>query len=246
MPETSILARSMGPSHGNFPRREEPESDRRRFSGRRIFLEIAIGIVISAILLVPQARATSVIKVTFEEMCARAEVVFMGTVVESASYADETTGLIRTRVRFEVLDLIAGPQLADSIELEYLGGRVGETRLWIPEIEVPMVGESGIYFVSSTKGAAAHPLVGWKQGHFLVRESSQHGSFVATADGRSIVAINEEGQRDLEDILAVEKPLKISTGVAAGLKVSKGVERDAPINIEQFKHAVRVHRGMDQ
>ena len=113
------------------------------------------------------AQASTVLEMNFEDVVSQSELVFEGQVLglESRQLRD---GSIHTFVRFTVRDVIKGSYAGEEIELGFLGGSVGGRTLQVSDMQIPGIGETGIYFVESLTRAQVHPLVGWDQGHFLL------------------------------------------------------------------------------
>ena len=70
-----------------------------------------------------------------------------------------------------MLDVIKGSNQIDTLELKFAGGTLNGETVRINGLSIPQPGEQGIYFVESTSNKLINPLVGWSQGHFVIKES---------------------------------------------------------------------------
>jgi hypothetical protein len=131
---------------------------------------------------------------------------------------------------FEISEVFKGIHSDDTIELCFLGGITGEYTVQVANMQYPKLDEKGIYFVKSLSRQYANPLYGWKQGHFLI-ETDPHTSkeHVMTADRQSVTGIT----------LKEELPLRLSTGVASGVKTMDRLQMEKSWTVEEFKHNLR-------
>ena len=141
-------------------------------------------------LLPASAGATSVRSLSVRELLARAELVFEGRSVAAEVREEAPGGAIRTCVRFEVLEVLKGPAVTGPLELCFAGGSVGRRTQRVHGLRVPPVGERGLYFVEDLDAPRLHPLTGWDQGRFRVRETREPA--VETADGEPVLAIEAD------------------------------------------------------
>jgi hypothetical protein len=134
------------------------------------------------------ARATTVEAVTFEELVAAAQRVFVGEVAAVESFrADLGSDVrIRTRVTFSVDQALKGRGVLAI--LEFLGGTVGDLTLEIAGMPRFMVGER--YVVFTREGDRwVNPIVGLTQGLLRVSRDARTGtSRVLTADSAPLAA----------------------------------------------------------
>jgi hypothetical protein len=155
----------------------------------------------------PPARATTVRSLGIRELAARAELVFEGRVLEHEVRAEGDA--IRTCVRFAVLEVLKGPAVESPLVLCFAGGSVGARSRRVEGMNVPPPGERGIYFVDHLGSDRVHPLLGWDQGRFRVREGPAPD--VTTAGGEPVLGLEpaEEGS-----------PRGSSAGVARGARLA--------------------------
>ncbi|MBC52816.1 MAG: hypothetical protein CMQ34_03170 [Gammaproteobacteria bacterium] len=178
----------------------------------------------------PAALATTVAQLSFDDVVANAEFVFEGRVL--AVEARETgPRSIHTFVEFQILDVIKGSYTGATIELSYLGGRVGNRQLEVSEMQLPEAGETGVYFVESLQEQQLHPLVGWSQGHYLIVEDSNGRAHVQSAGHQPIRAVSIAPFASAQ-ILNEE-------GVASGVQIQAIADERSAMSAAGFKALVR-------
>ncbi|MEX0739221.1 MAG: hypothetical protein WD071_07760 [Pseudohongiella sp.] len=178
----------------------------------------------------PVLTATTVAQLSFDDVVATAELVFEGRVL--AVEARETgPRSIHTFVEFEVLDVLKGEYTDATIELSYLGGRVGNRQLEVSEMQVPAAGETGVYFVESLSAGQLHPLVGWSQGHYLIVQDSNGRAHVQSA-----------GQQPIRGVtiapFAAAQTLN-ADGIANGVQIQAIADETSAMSATGFKALVR-------
>lgn len=177
------------------------------------------------------AHSSSVNEVGLGEMASASELVFEGRVQSVDSRWSQDGSAIRTFVTFKVLDVIKG-SAGDTVTLSFLGGSVGHLRLSVTDLNLPVPGEKGVYFVESTERDQANPLYGWSQGHFLlVRDPSGKGERVLTADARPVTGV------DLNR--AFGKSTGLSEGIAGGVKTADASRIAQALNKQSFVESLR-------
>ncbi len=122
-----------------------------------------------------QAKATTVIKLDFDQVCQGAELIFEGKAISEETRSSPESGRPFVYITFNVTDVIKGTYSGQTIELGFMGGQLGGIVLEIPGMHVPEVGERGIYFVENLSEQLVQPLCGWQQGHYLVVPDKQTG-----------------------------------------------------------------------
>ena len=186
-----------------------------------------------ALLCAPFSVASTLLELSFSEVASEAQLIFEGEVLgmESQYVAD---GTIRTFVRFQIIDVLKGDYTGGTIDLSYLGGQVGTRQMRVSELQMPSVGEVGIYFVESIDEPMLSPLVGWAQGHYLIQRSNGE-AFVHTAKGGAVIAINPSAA-------ALSQSNGMSTGTAKGVVVPRSALAQglsSPMSVDEFKRSVR-------
>jgi hypothetical protein len=175
--------------------------------------------------------ASSVLQMGLKQIVTSAELVFEGRVLASEVRAVPGQRFVFTFVKFQVLDVIKGKDPGPTIELPFLGGRVGNQTLAVSDMHMPEVGEHGIYMVSSTGGLRVNPLYGWDQGHFIVKTDQADGSArMFTRDGHALTGFVPEQA----DVAA-----GLSRGYPRGLVAQKQSEGAAAMTVDQFKQGLR-------
>jgi hypothetical protein len=187
-----------------------------------------LGLAGATLLLAHAADASSVRSVSVDEMIDRSELVFEGRVVGRRFVDDGDANHLRTCIRFEVLEVVKGPEVASPLELCFAGGRskVGVVRE-IEGLDHPAPGERGVYFVESLAAPRISPLYGWDQGRFLVGRNGD----VRTAGGKPVTGL------DASDPAGDG----VSNGVARGARVAQPGARSAgaAMDVTAFKARVR-------
>lgn len=195
-----------------------------------------------ACLCAPGVQASTVVQMSFGEVVQHSEFVFEGrvTALEPRRLSD---GSIHTFVSFEIRDIVKGAYPDATIQLRFLGGQVGTRGLQVSDMQMPALGETGIYFVESLRGAQVHPLVGWAQGHFLIEELGGGTAVVTTASHDPIAAVELAA-----DAASSLSQAPVSKGVAKGVSVrsARASNASAGLSAEQFKASVRAIVELDR
>ncbi|MES3006522.1 MAG: hypothetical protein V4751_02005 [Pseudomonadota bacterium] len=185
------------------------------------------------------AFASTVLQVHFSEVVNGAELIFEGRVV-AVEVRQQPGEMIKTWVRFAIVDVLKGDFAGDEIELSFLGGRLGDQQLEVSDMVVPQVGETGFYFVETLLETQVNPLFGWDQGQYLIETEIDGSTMVTTAHHEPVLAL------EVETPPAVSaQPMNIlENGVADGVTVqSQGIasflsEPAEPLNADEFKSAI--------
>jgi hypothetical protein len=171
-------------------------------------------------------HAASVLQVSFEDAVKSSELVFEGRVLNKRAAMEGS--VIRTHVTFDVVGIYKGSYSSRTLDLSFLGGTVNGVTMEVSDMEVPDVGEHGVYFVESLTKPQAHPFYGWDQGHFVVRADSTAQDRVFTRSGKPITAVQAAGA----------KPTGLSNGVAAGLVVAEATRAGEALSLRDFKQKI--------
>lgn len=137
---------------------------------RRILLLCATGLLLHA----GVALSTTVLPVSFDELVSKAELIFVGEVIDRRSVYD--TGPDRpivTHVTFDVLRVLKG-SAGLRTQLTFLGGRVGQDALVVAGMPRFEIGDRDMLFVSADRNAVS-PLVGFWQGRFRIVLDAETG-----------------------------------------------------------------------
>ena len=184
---------------------------------------------VSGLLVLTRTNATTVVSPTFEEMTDRADLVFVGKVVELKAdwQVAGTNQAIFTLVEFHTEEILKGTAPA-SIRLRFLGGKVGGMTLEVVAVPKFEAGDRVLLFVEGN-GVQFCPLVGVYHGKFGVRKDDKSSrDIVFMHDGKPL--------RDVAEIGAGE-------GAQFGPKrarLSIPAERE-PMSLDEFKARIRSH-----
>ncbi|MEM7194980.1 MAG: hypothetical protein AAF402_08520 [Pseudomonadota bacterium] len=140
-----------------------------------ILISLASGVAHSAVIL----------KVDFDSMVRNSELVFEGVAARKWFQRHPEDGRPMTYIRFKIREVIKGTHNGDSIDLAFEGGTIDGVTMLVSDLEVPIVGERGIYFVESTSNDLANPLYGWHQGHYLISQDDGGNQIVKPIDSKT-------------------------------------------------------------
>lgn len=137
--------------------------------------------------------ATSYPALSFEEIVARADVVFVGDVVDVRPFVVTIHGqpIIKTRVVFSVRDAIWGTTSSLEI-LEFLGGEVGDLELSVAEMPRFVVGERRVMF--SYRKRSINPVVGFVQGALRVQPDAAGVERVLSLERIPVARVEQLGR----------------------------------------------------
>lgn len=139
------------------------------------------------------ARATLVVKPTFDQLVDRADLIFEGEVVDVRSrWAEGRDGrVIVSDVTFRVTRTLKGTS-SSQVVLEFFGGTVGKHAMEVAGMPAFARGDRDILFVRQD-ARAGYPLVGLMHGRFRVKRSAVGADMVTTFDGRAIGDVARTG-----------------------------------------------------
>ena len=179
----------------------------------RVFLLLLVSFIFNA-----NVSASTVKQVSFDELIEQSELVFEGNVVSAESRWNNSKTLIKTFITFEITEVISGDYQSSTIELSFIGGKIGDSYVEAQGLRQPKVGEKGIYFIRSTTQSMANPLVGWSQGQFLLEQDSTGNEIVMTDSHQPVIGLAET----VVDNQLVEAS-ELSKGVAQGVMVMEKI-----------------------
>jgi hypothetical protein len=136
--------------------------------------------------------ATSYPPVTFNELVARADVIFVGEVADVRPFPLETREgpIIKTRVVFRVWDPIYGT--TSILEaFDFLGGEWGGVGMAIAEMPKFTIGERRVVFARRER--SINPIVGFTQGLLKIGRDSGGVERVWTLDGSPLARVESIG-----------------------------------------------------
>ena len=183
------------------------------------------------------ASATTILRMDIDKVAADAEFVFEGSVIDTETRQDSSSGIINTYVTFLINDIIKGSYIGDSVELKFMGGAFNGQIVQVSGMRIPEMAEQGIYFVESMSRDLINPLIGWSQGHFII------------VDDDGTRRISTPGNQPVLDVEAVssipssiKKPLSIvegKTDIAAGVMTqTRSIVVERALTVEEFKSRI--------
>jgi hypothetical protein len=128
-------------------------------------------------------QATTVERLTLEDLATRSQNIVQGTVRGSRSYWSPNGKLILTDTTIEVSESMKG-QSSRTVQVTTVGGRIGDTVLHVGGMPAFVPGESTIVFTQRSNGY--HTVLGMSQGKFTVSngEVANSPSELSFPDGR--------------------------------------------------------------
>jgi hypothetical protein len=140
------------------------------------------------------ATATTYLPVTFDELVARADMIFVGEVTDVRPFVltTATGAVIKTRVVFRVQDPVFGTAAALEV-LEFLGGEAGGVGMAVEGMPRFAIGERRVVF--ARRARSMNPIVGFTQGLLQVRRDGNGEERVLTLDGLPVAGAQSFGPR---------------------------------------------------
>lgn len=184
-------------------------------------------IVWMVLLLMPisYGNASSFREVSLNEMLQHSQLIFEGTVTD-VDTRENSQKRIHTYVTFKIRDIIKGEYHSDFITLRFLGGTVGDVTMAVSDMQLPQVGEHGIYFVESLERLQVHPFYGWSQGHFIVDRDIEGSERIMTNRRLPITGVMDMKQNEQA----------LSKGIVCDLIVAKDKKG---LTVDEFKRILR-------
>ena len=164
------------------------------------------------------SHASTVLRVDIDYMLSDAELIFEGEVIARQSHWNKNKTSIYTEVLFQIDDVVKGEHDADTLTLRFGGGTVDDMTLSIASLRYPEVGEKGIYFVESKSRFLVNPLIGWSQGHFLIKPDIDGEARVMTDANIPVMRLDPSQKSDPK--------IPFSEGVANGVMLGRSVGDD--------------------
>jgi|SRR5665213_600462 len=139
-------------------------------------------------------RATTYEAVTFDQLVSQADVIFVGTVVDTTPFAINTRQgtIIKTRVTFSVSDPIYGSSNVQQV-LEFMGGELNDVGLAVAGMPKFAIGDRRVVF--ARKDNSINPIVGFTQGLLRVVRGGDGVDRVQTLDGQPLARAEDIGTR---------------------------------------------------
>jgi hypothetical protein len=128
---------------------------------------VSIGLALLGLLAVA-AEATTIRRLTLEQVVGHASEVFVGTVVSTRSLADgPPRNLIHTEVTFGSLRHLKGAANGETVSYRFAGGTLGDRRLEVVGVPRFTVGRRVVLLANPSLDRLC-PAVGWWQGRYVV------------------------------------------------------------------------------
>jgi hypothetical protein len=167
--------------------------------------------VVSALVVccVIPARATTYLSVTFDDLITRADVIFVGEVVDVRPFALDTRDgtIIKTRVTFSVSDPLFGTNSLVEV-FDFLGGELNGVGMAVAEMPTFAVGDRRVMFASRER--SINPIVGFTQGLLRVTRDASGVDRIQTLDGAPLASPESIGPRAPGVTLAPVTPMRLS------------------------------------
>ena len=173
--------------------------------GRRFGLGLSLAAMCAGAL---PAGATVLQRQSLSDLAKKAEFIFEGQPVSRAVEALPDGQGARTCFIFKVIQAIAGSRPGagshpdNVVRLCFFGGTIGDRGFAVSDLNMPTVGEHGIYLVESTGQPMLNPLIGWDQGHFLITKDTAGTLRVTTADRRRVTGLAPLAARTAPEIVS--------------------------------------------
>lgn len=132
--------------------------------------------------------ASTVLEMSFAQVVEHSELVFEGQVL-SVQPRRMNDGSIHTFVVFEIIEVVKGDYPTTNIELSFLGGEIAGSAMHVTDMQIPIIGETGLYFVESVRQSQVNPLVGWAQGHYLIDTLADGSRIVTTLAHEMVISL---------------------------------------------------------
>ncbi len=177
---------------------------------RNVRWALALTALVSLVALrVGTLSATSYTSVSFEDLVTKADVIFVGDVLDVRPFTVSSARgtLIKTRVTFLVRDALLGT--TSSMEsFEFLGGEAGGAGMRVAEMPVFAPGDRRVVFARRETGI--NPIVGFTQGLMRVSRDADGVDAVQTSDGQPLARTQDIGRPGTAR-LRRERPMPLST-----------------------------------
>ena len=154
-------------------------------------------------------RATSYPPVTFSDLVTRADVIFIGEVIDVRPFPMETREgpIIKTRVVFRVSDPIFGTTAALEV-FDFLGGELNGIGMAIAEMPQFVVGDRRVVFARRER--SINPIVGFTQGLLQIGRDAVGVDRVFTLDGLPLGQPESIGARSPDVSATPISPIRLS------------------------------------
>ena len=152
---------------------------------------VGLAMLVALALVAPHpAQATTIVAKNLSQLCAEADLVFLGTVsTVKSQWADPQQQSIETLVTFTQIEPLFGTD-SEDVTLRFAGGQMGDIREEVGGM--PHFTPDQRLVIFARRERSVSPIVGFNQGCLRVVEGPA-GPVVTSADGHPITGI--EGDR---------------------------------------------------
>jgi hypothetical protein len=174
-------------------------------TAKRVFL---LSLVFGC-LLATSGRAATLRAMKLADLTHGADVIFVGTAVNTVSAWNADHSRIYTRTTFQVEDYLKG-QAGETIVIETLGGGVGGIGMRVPGMPTFNPQQKHLLFVKTGRVTGTHRVLGWEQGNFRIHKDPRTGREVVSRDlgGVNLVGgLSSEPIQDLDQLKDASRQL---------------------------------------
>jgi hypothetical protein len=153
----------------------------------------------------PMTATAKVAVVTLEGMAAQADLIFVGTAIETSAAINDA-GMPVTDLTFALERVIKGAEkLTDQtrVTLRLAGGSAGERRLRVSHVPRIAKGEKVVVFTRHDGKPYASPIIGMTQGLFRVRQEPATGREVVVDHGGNALLPGEDGEIEIGNVIVL-------------------------------------------
>lgn len=142
---------------------------------------------------VERATATSYLAVSFDDLLAKADMIFVGDVLDVRPFAVESREgtVIMTRVTFVVRDPLLGTSSTLEI-LEFMGGELGDIGQRVAEMPTFKPGDRRVVFAKRER--SINPIVGFTQGLMKIAQDDAGLDVMMTSTGEPLARTEDIGR----------------------------------------------------
>ena len=221
-------------------------------------LAVAV-LVVAGALLAPGGLSAIYPKVSLAEAAQTADIIFVGTVLDTNSRLVGSGRAIATDVSFGELSVVSWriPEAAQpTIRLTFAGGEVGNQRFQVEDVPKFVVGNRYLLFALADGKAYLNPLVGGPQGLFQIVRDAVTGEEVPLSLGGNGIRAVAGGEVELTSALvesvrngvaswrppsAATPPVPDPQGATPGMRSRSTRPPEAPelLDLRRFENEVR-------
>ena len=166
-------------------------NDRRRTN---LLLTYSLVCAVSLMCVRPaRVSATSYPAVTFSDLLTKADMIFVGDVLDVRPFAVESREgtIIMTRVTFVVRDSLLGTSSTLEI-LEFMGGELGDIGQKVAEMPTFKPGDRRVVFAKRER--SINPIVGFTQGLMKITQDDAGLDVIMTSTGEPLARTEDIGR----------------------------------------------------